>query len=870
MALILLLQEFDHTGTDGRDIYEQYFFNTDTIAVVENASRALGLQPYEMATGQRIWSAFGIDYFYDGDGGFYDSIPVVTAALVLSAAPPEGGTAVDVTATGPYESGEAVSILATPASGYIFVSWTRLGAVISTSAAHTYTMPFGGSSLVANFQEATPPPAPTPLSSKFYDLELRIRGLQIAIPPFVQRRIEGMLSDAFEGDHSYPVNFPLSPEEMIALGLPNDPQSDTDYSEPIPAEIWSHGNFLYKAYLDVLKSDDTHVRSSVILDSGFFISRNQTLTLPECYADEDPIDISVQPVIAVGGFEIRFNYRTISVRINTTTWNFVKEAYADHILMLEAVADWLESLGLGLKVTIEYSEDLTDETSKIIYWDTSVVTDCEIKVANINTNTWETSRYSRARYLTSKRMDMTTWNNVDETNRIAFPSVYNRNLYDGVNNLHDGIVNRYDEVGNLYFSNVKYLTYNESFRWEHCIVPYLYLTDVVKQIFRHLNIEVSGEFFDHDLIKRMLVYNNRTIDYVSVKINGTPSRRTALAIYHGDDNPDQESYWYENTHDFTIRLANHAPEYTVTEFLKGLKNFFGLKYDFSILQNRVEIRFVRSKIRSRQFLDLTRQTQRLIVITHGKSTGFAFTYDSPDPILQDGAGNPPPADEDVDFTVQNYLALDALDAELFEIAFVESLRAWFQLTPDQANPPYWKLYAFRQQSDVTLSGVEGSTDRNSTKRTWNLTLYPLVDSYITGKKMPAIECTANQPEANLSNKESGLRIMAFYGQQQDAVDQPYAFASCTRYDAKELLSEDQYDLDIRSEDIYPLHADQERIITAGKEMEAVILLDNYNIQQLSATPIIRIANLDYLIEINEIQHSTREHSVAKVILYKLK
>lgn len=874
MSLILLKQTFTHTLPSGRDNYHQYFFNTDTLSVQETDSRALGLEEFEMADDQLIHTSGGNDYLYDGDGGFYiaGTPPVATWPLSLSANPPAGGSALDLTNTAPYESGEIIALSAVTNPGYSFVNWTRNGAMISANPDFNFAMTFGGAALVANFQAIVPPPAPEPLHESFYNLELRLKGIQIPIPPFVQKRIEGMLSDSLEGEHSYPVNIPLSPKEMIAIGLPNDPQSNVDLTEPIPAEVWAVGNLRYKGYLDILKSDESQMRCSFILDSGFFISRNQTLTLPECYADEDNIDISGQPVYAVGGFEIRFNYRDIRVTVNGTTRNFLKAEYDEHILQLEAVADWLISLALGLKISIEYSEDTTDETSKIIYWDTTTVTDCEILV--FVQDTWTTSRYSRARYLTSKRFDMTVWNNVDETNRIAFPTVYNRNLYDGINSLHDGVVNRYDEQGRLYFSNVKYLTYNESFRWENCLVPYLYLTDIVKTIFKFLNIQVSGEFFDHDLVKRMLVYNNRTLDFVSVRVNGAPSRRTTSNISYGGDNPDQESYWYENTHDLVIKLANHAPDYSVVEFLKGMKNFFGLKYDFNILQNRVEIRFVRSKIRSREVLDLTKQAERVFILGHGKKKGFAFSYQDPDPLMQDGIlpestqvslTDPEGAISIVeDFSVQNYLALDGLDAELFQVAFVQSLRAWFKLTPDQDNPPYWKLFAFKQQSDIIRDESKDS------RQSWLLSLYPLVDSWINGRKMPGIECTAYQPETNLENKESGLRIFAFYGQQEDASGGLYSFASCTRFDAKEILSVDQYDLDIRSEDIYPLHADQERIITNSKEYETGLILDNYNLLQLSKSPLIRIANLDYILEEIEVQNSPLEYAKAKAKLFKIK
>lgn len=848
------------------EIYDQLWFNTTTLTTQTNTITEANMLPFEMNTGQLIYVDGTTEYRYNGMGGF-DSVTAPTTpvfTLSLSVAPTGGGTATDVTATGPYEAGESVSLSASAALDFTFVSWTRNGIVVSTTAAFTYVMPASNVALVANFiADADLPPVPEPVEgpvpNTFYDLELRVAGIQIPMPPFVQKKIEGMISDIFEGEYSYPVEIPLSPREMIAIGLPNDPQTARSFTQPIPSAIWSHGNLRYKGFIDILKSDEERIRASFILDSGFFISQNKSLTIPQCYGAEDTIDISGQTAYAIGGYELRFNYRDLRLTVNTFSKAFLKAQYPDHLTMLEAIAEWLSGLSLNLRVSIEYSDDETDETSKVIYWDTTTVTTCTLAPVT------GTSRFTRARKLTSRRFLMDEWNQVNEANRIAFPTVYNRNLYEGNNALHDGIVNRYDEAGRLYFSNIKYLTYSESFRWEHTIIPFLYLTDIVKQIFKYLKIEVSGEFFTDDRVKRMLMYNNRTLDFVSVKINTTPSRRTAMAIHQGDSDAENESYFYENTHDLNIKLGNHAPDYSVVDFLKGLKNYFGLKYDFNILQNRVEIRFVRSKIRAREVLDLTKQAGRVFTLHHGKESGFQFVYDNPDPLMADGSQNPPPSPELVEWEVQNYLALDALDAELFEIAYVQSLRAWFQLVPDQSNPPFWKLYAFRQQSDVIASDAGAKQSRP-----WNLSLFPLVDSYYAGKKMPAIECTANNREVKLENKDCGLRIFAFYGVQESADGHPYPFASCTRYDAQELLSEDQYDLDIRSEDIYPLHADQERIITAGKEYETTLILDNYNLLQLSRSPIIRIANLDYLLEEIEIQNTSKEYAIAKARLYKIK
>lgn len=863
--MLILLKQI-RTGENpmtGIDIFEQTFFNSSNTSIVTNTLEAGNLDNYEMAIGQLVFdTGGGTQYVYNGAGGVtvQPTPGTATYELILIRANSLGDIVTE--SVGQFAAGASVAVTTEIPAGFVFERWTRLGIDVSTQQSFSYTMPAANTVLQARFvEEDTPDPEPTPepepIPTSFYDLELRVRGIQIPMPPFVQRQFSNLFDSELSGDHSYAVTIPLSPQEMAALGLPNDPQGNADYSQPIPASIWSHGNLRYRGYLDILKADEERIRASFVLDSGFFIQANQSLRLPDCYSDSDTIDLSGQTVYAVGGYELRFNYRDLRLTVNSFSKLFLKAEYNDHISMLDGMWAWLNGLGLGLAITVEYSEDPTDESSKLIYWDTTTITTCTLAPAT------GTSRYSRAKKLTSKRFEMNPWNQWDEANRIAFPTIYNRNLYEGNNPMHDGIVNRYDEQGRLYVSNIRYLSYSESFRWEHCLIPFIYLTDIVRQIFKKLKIQVSGEFFENEIVKRLLVYNNRTMDFVQVSVNGTPSRRTGSRMHRGDVDPEQESHYYENVHDLQIRLANHAPSYTVVEFLNGLKNWLGLKYDFNLLQNRVEIRFIRSKLRSREVLDLTHVSGRVYTLEHGKGIGIAYKYTNPDPLLADGSAPvefiPGTVTPKATYTVQNYGALIGLDAELFETAFVQSLRAVFTLTPDQSNPPYWKLASWRQQ-DETQANL----------KQWDLTLYPLVDVVINGRKMPGIEVTANNPEVNLSNKECGLRVMAFYGQEPDSLNRPYAYASCTRYNAKEILDGNHFDLDILGADISPFHEDIRRILTRSKLYETEQLLDDYTQLQLSKIPIIRIANIDYALIDIEIRNTSREYAIGKVKLYKIK
>jgi LPXTG-motif cell wall-anchored protein len=78
--------------------------------------------------------------------------------LNLEANPVEGGT---VTGGGEYPEGAEAGLEATAEDGWVFVSWTLEGAVISTVASFGYIMPAEATTLVANFEEETVDPGTT-------------------------------------------------------------------------------------------------------------------------------------------------------------------------------------------------------------------------------------------------------------------------------------------------------------------------------------------------------------------------------------------------------------------------------------------------------------------------------------------------------------------------------------------------------------------------------------------------------------------------------------------------------------------------------------------------------------------------------------
>src|SRR5690606_35596042 len=249
-------------------------------------------------------------------------------------------------------------------------------------------------------------------------------------------------------------------------------------------------------------------------------------------------------------------------------------------LFYEDAIEWIEGLGVPLKVSLRHSEEERGEGSYIQVEETSAQLTVSITGQssrsrggdnqNINNRQIRVDTYEDVRY------DMSEYNPYNPAKSIAFPTILNKTLYEGNNEVFDDIVNRYDQFGYLHVTNSPFVTFDEAVNWEHTVIPFVYLTDVVQKVFEKAGIVPFGEFFDHPLVQHALLYNNRTLDFIAAYSakTGSNSRRGTSQLNNPDiDNP---AFHYRNELDFNIQLANHVPHVTTTHFLKALKNFFGL------------------------------------------------------------------------------------------------------------------------------------------------------------------------------------------------------------------------------------------------------------------------------------------------------
>src|SRR5690606_25186324 len=169
---------------------------------------------------------------------------------------------------------------------------------------------------------APPPPDPEPEPmppidrDSVYPLSIRVNGVGVPINSLTRKNSTGIFTSDLVGDYSFPITIPLDKALMVALGLPDDPQTSFDFSKPFPAELWKHGNRIYKGTLEIHEATDDSIEAVFALSSGFFVATFAEMTLPQCYDPNDRILIN-PPTLVFDIFKIYASglARVDSVRI---------------------------------------------------------------------------------------------------------------------------------------------------------------------------------------------------------------------------------------------------------------------------------------------------------------------------------------------------------------------------------------------------------------------------------------------------------------------------------------------------------------------------------------------------------------------------
>jgi hypothetical protein len=278
-------------------------------------------------------------------------------------------------------------------------------------------------------------------------------------------------------------------------------------------------------------------------------------------------------------------------------------------------------------------------------------------------------------------------NSDSSTSDYVFFPVKNDDFYANPDEYH-GYVNNWD--GTNFLTN--FYEFNNSHTKDYPIVPFAYFLYVFKKCFEQSNLSVVGDFIIDPDIKRLVIYNNFSLDAI-VRAATFPTNT------------------YVNVWGRVINLKNHVPDMTVTDFIKAIKGYFRLGYFFNDSNRTVKIVSLQSILDSYQYEDWTAYAEPKPDLTSNDQDGFVFS------LLKD--------DNDALYTtlikdLSGYTVLSSVEkvADLpsagngpNQARLVRTLNKYYATNDDGSGGYYWEEYS-ENLTDLTIGNGKTKVEIN--------------------------------------------------------------------------------------------------------------------------------------------------------------
>lgn len=359
--------------------------------------------------------------------------------------------------------------------------------------------------------------------------------------------------DRIERAYSFPFTLPTTPTNLKALKHINriDAEARVKYS----AEVHIHGHFFEAGYLSVTGSTDKEIRAvfqsaSINLAETLRSIRLRELDiLHEVSSEYCPSVIigSVYPVPA-GSIE------RMALRIN-------EHVFDTHITELDEMIDQINAVFGPIASEPALGQPFNENLILIqcpgiedfrIYF-TVEVDDPSIYVFFLLTDSDYDSEATRI------QADYNTLVGAGGDTMVAFPVMRVPNLYDGKNNNYSGYVN-YTDTSNQH-PNDAALTIGAD-GWPHTLIPLPYASKLLPYLSDAAGLqEIGGPFWLDKEILQLLLWNNRTLDFV-----------VSAEDYIVERDPSSPKHTYTPI----INIAKHLPDISAFELLQYFSNTFCL------------------------------------------------------------------------------------------------------------------------------------------------------------------------------------------------------------------------------------------------------------------------------------------------------
>src|SRR5690606_19513101 len=134
--------------------------------------------------------------------------------------------------------------------------------------------------------------------------------------------------------------------------------------------------------------------------------------------------------------------------------------------------------------------------------------------------------------------------------------------------------------------------------------PMFSLKYVFRKIMEATGVKIVGDFVEHQDVKRLIFFNNHSLDYFE------------------DSLPDY------TTRTFYDRIipGNHLPDMTILDLLLELGKLFSLGFDFNNDDMTLELFFRKKIVIDDSFIEASNKTNPKFDLSFGQNEGYTISY----------------------------------------------------------------------------------------------------------------------------------------------------------------------------------------------------------------------------------------------------
>ncbi|MEA3378028.1 MAG: Ig domain-containing protein [Nanoarchaeota archaeon] len=299
-------------------------------------------------------------------------------------------------------------------------------------------------------------------------------------------------------------------------------------------------------------------------------------------------------------------------------------------------------------------------------------------------------------------------------------------------------------------NSLAYQHYGESF------VPFYFLNYVLKKIFSIKSYDISGEFFDNNELKQLLIYSlvcfSEFADY------------TANHDYPGSaDYPD-------------IEVGRQMPHVLLKDFLNAIKNKFGLAFIFDPLKKKIKVHTLKTVLNNTKYKDWTNKLLIKYKRAMPPEAGFLLkenkdTDDEKIDAIPDFSSIYNRLDNVADSTARNALT----DLHLNDVVLQLDTNYFWIYEADANGDGAWTELGFNLYD---LEIEDGSTEISPQFSTL------INDNYTENSriwKTPIVDQKRTSPFNDNENTSWKLRLLFYRGLELDSNNEIYPFANSDIY-----------------------------------------------------------------------------------------